>query len=144
MKKIVKILGVLTGILSMILGMVVWGMSTGSYESSVTYGGDAYTGIQNASAQTANNITCLADIMRMGFGSLLFVAGIVTIFAFILVKADKEQKNQPVQPQPYYPPNNPVPINNAVPVNNTVSAGNTAPVNNPAQETTSASANNTQ
>lgn len=115
MKRLAKFFGVLTGILSMILGIVVWAMPTGGYESSITYGGDAYTGIQNASAQTANNITCLAAIMRTGFGSVLFIAGLIIIFAFVLAKADRKQKNQPVQPQPYYPPYNPAPVSNPAP-----------------------------
>lgn len=62
--------------------------SSGSYESSQSYGGDAYTGIQNAAAQTANNIyamnrnlvaltECVAKI-----GGLFFL---LVAFTFVLV-----------------------------------------------------------
>ena len=64
---------------------------SGSYESSKAYGGDAYTGIQNAAAQTANNVyymnknlvtltTCVAT--TSGFFFLL----VACTFALIGVK----------------------------------------------------------
>ena len=65
--------------------------NSGSYESSETYGGDAYTGIQNAAAQTANNVyymnknlvalgTCIATT-----GGFFFLLVAMT-FALIGVK----------------------------------------------------------
>ena len=65
--------------------------ATGSYESSKQYGGDAYTGIQNAAAQTANNVyyltrnvvlltTCVATT-----GGLFFLLAAFT-FAVIGIK----------------------------------------------------------
>ena len=40
------------------------------------YGGDAFTGIQNAGAQTSENVMELAKIVQFGFGSVLLVAGL--------------------------------------------------------------------
>ncbi|MBR5279721.1 MAG: hypothetical protein IKU26_01960 [Clostridia bacterium] len=71
MKK--KILGI--GLLAIAVVCLVFSIlcfnmefkGSGSYESYESYGGDAYTGIQNASAQTANNVRALSyDIAEIG------------------------------------------------------------------------------
>ncbi len=76
MKKICAFVLLAAGLLAIILGCVCFGKDDGSWERSYTYGGDAYTGIQNAAAQTANNVQALADINRFGFGAVLLVGGI--------------------------------------------------------------------
>ena len=58
------------------------GQDVGYWEASISYGGDAYTGIQNAAAQTANNVQDLAEIAAMGFGFLLISLGLFMIFYF--------------------------------------------------------------
>lgn len=63
------------GILAIILSFVCFAKDTGSRTSYVTYGGDAYTGIQQASADSSNNIKKLAEIEKFGFGSILLVSG---------------------------------------------------------------------
>ncbi len=66
--------------------------ATGSYESNQQYGGDAYTGIQNAAAQSANNVyymnknlvlltTCVATT-----GGLFFL---LVAFTFALIGVKK-------------------------------------------------------
>ena len=67
-------------------------MDEGYYESSYTYGGDAYTGIQNAAAQTANNTRYLAKITRFGFGSVLLVGGISLMAAGLSAFEKNEEK----------------------------------------------------
>ena len=81
--KIPCLLGALSGLLSVILGICTMGMPTGYWESSQSYGGDAYTGIQNAAAQTANNVQDLAEVAAMGLGSLLLIFGLFMIFYFL-------------------------------------------------------------
>ena len=49
----------------------------GSYVSEKTYGGDAYTGIQNAAAIAAKNAADVAEIVQKGFGSI--VSGIILL-----------------------------------------------------------------
>lgn len=78
-----EVMGVLTGIVSLILGIITFTMTTGSYEWSETYGGDAYTGIQNAAAQAANNAFYTGKMMRFAMGSLLVVIGLFIVFYFI-------------------------------------------------------------
>lgn len=51
----------------------------GVYESPEIYGGDAYTGIQNAATTTANNINELGDTISNCFKGLYLVIG-ATIF----------------------------------------------------------------
>lgn len=90
---IFNIIGLLSGILSAIFGFVVFGFETGHNESSSIYGGDAYTGIQNAAAQTANNVHELAEIVKFGAGSLLLVVGIV-VFCYFGSKLTSNIKNE--------------------------------------------------
>ena len=58
-------------------------MGTGSGASYETYGGDAYTGIQNASAQVSHNVCDLSEIVRDSFSLLLFVIGLALICYFV-------------------------------------------------------------
>ncbi len=83
MKKGIAVLFVLVGLLAVILGFCAFGKDTGYYENSNKYGGDAYTGIQNAAAQTANNVQDLAEATTFGFGSILLVGGIVLVLVGI-------------------------------------------------------------
>jgi hypothetical protein len=68
-------------------------MSTGSWESNSSYGGDAYTGIQNAAAQTANNVQDLAEILKTGMSSALIIFGIAMIAYFGLKFFKNTEKN---------------------------------------------------
>ncbi len=74
--------GIASGILSIIFGIIMLGKDVGSYEYSEAYGGDAYTGIQNAAAQTANNVKNLSEITKNGFAFLLIAIGLIAIFYF--------------------------------------------------------------
>ncbi len=67
------------GLASTVLGIVCYCLYDGSYVSRLSYGGDAYTGIQNAAAQTASNVEDLAIIAKFGFGSVLLITGLVLI-----------------------------------------------------------------
>ena len=83
MKKGIAALLVVVGVLSIILGFCAFGADTGYHENNNTYGGDAYTGIQNAAAQTANNLVDLADLTAFGFGSILLIGGLVLVLVGI-------------------------------------------------------------
>ena len=74
--------GIISGIISIIFGIVMFAKNVGYYESSISYGGDAYTGIQNAAAQTANNVKALSEIAKSGFAFLLIAIGLIAIFYF--------------------------------------------------------------
>ena len=81
-RKICCLCGAATGVISIILGIIAACLKTGVKEQAFSYGGDAYTGIQNAAAQTATNVHYLANIIRFGISSLLIIAGLALIFLF--------------------------------------------------------------
>lgn len=82
MKKVFCFIGLGIGTLCLILSIVALcgsaSVSTGNYISHESYGGDAYTGIQNAAADTGNNIRFL------GMGIELLYDKVCQIGAFIL------------------------------------------------------------
>lgn len=109
-KKILAIAFVVIGLLSAILGLSAYGLDTGYYESSSAYGGDAYTGIQNAAAQTANNVRYVTEAVASVGGSILLVTGLVLILvgvkAFVEEMgdlADKKLFDMPVPAAPAAP-----------------------------------------
>lgn len=84
---------VVVGILAIILAVVCFSMDVGNTSLGYSYGGDAYTGIQNATAQTANNILYLAKIARFGFSSVLLVLGLGMIAAGSRASVDNTDKS---------------------------------------------------
>ncbi len=78
----ISIAGIISGVISIIFGFMMLGMEVGAYESNSSYGGDAYTGIQNAAAQTANNLIDVAQIAQSGFSYLLIAIGLIAICYF--------------------------------------------------------------
>ena len=80
--KIFSIIGIVSGAVSIVFSFVVLSFEYGSWMNFETYGGDAYTGMQNAAARTAQNVQYLAYMVRFGLFALLFVGGIVIICYF--------------------------------------------------------------
>ena len=72
-----------------------------SYEDNNTYGGDAYTGIQNAAAQTANNVNNVGNLLedmyfveRLYTGIVFVVAGsLLSIYDIANNKKIKKENN---------------------------------------------------
>ncbi len=88
--KVYCIIGQVTGILSTLSGVYMGNFSCGAYENYKEYGGDAYTGIQNAAAQSANNIQDLAELTRFGFAALLIVLGVIVFCCFGIKKNESK------------------------------------------------------
>ena len=102
MKK-TNILGVIAGIFIIIIAVKIMYTSTSisyyprpQYVANEYYGGDAYTGIQQAGAQTANNVSAVYeligectektnDLIRSGFSALLFAIGLITLAKSIVI-----------------------------------------------------------
>lgn len=74
--KVKTIFCVLVGLLSIALSVFCFNLEVGDKVSMQYFGGDAYTGMQQASAHAANNILLLAKIVKTGFGSLLLTLGL--------------------------------------------------------------------
>lgn len=70
------IVDIVIGALAIILALACFLSDTGVFERESAYGGDAYTGIQNAAAITANNVKCVAGIASLGLGSVLLILGL--------------------------------------------------------------------
>lgn len=83
---------VIAGIVSIGLSIHCFNMNEGEYCSDSMYGGDAYTGMQNASASAARNVKTLSKIVKSGFGSTLLVCGLALI-AFSIQGKMEEKDN---------------------------------------------------
>ena len=89
--KLISMIGIIGGIVSLVFSATVFTLDTGSYVSNNSYGGDAYTGIQNAGAAAARNIMYLSKIVQTGLGALLAVIGIHMICIYTLKLMNNSQ-----------------------------------------------------
>lgn len=87
-----KILLILTGVISIGLSIGAFSKEDGDWVSHSYYGGDAYTGIQNAAADTGKNVHYLIESVNYGFGSILLIGGLSCI-AFAFAPCKKEVEN---------------------------------------------------
>ncbi len=81
-KLVVNAMGVLSGIVSIIMGVIISCKRCGDYAITNSYGGDAYTGIQNAAADTANNVLTSNYILSDGLCFVCVSIGLAVIFYF--------------------------------------------------------------
>lgn len=89
-KRIAAVMLILVGIVAIILGISAYDMSTGQEESDERYGGDAYTGIQRAAAQTARNVVKVAEAITFSAGSVLLIGGLAMIAGGVAILPQKE------------------------------------------------------
>ena len=85
-----RILFATIGAISVILSIVCFSKDIGHESNYSYYGGDAFTGIQQAGAQTSNNVYDLTRIVRFGFGSFLLVSGLALIT--LSIPCDEKKK----------------------------------------------------
>lgn len=90
--KLKSILWYVIGLISIILGIYCFSMEVGDKVTMQYFGGDAYTGMQQASAHAANNVMALAKVVKMGFGSLLFSVGLGMLALGITISQKSKQK----------------------------------------------------
>lgn len=79
MKKVRVFTFIFLGVVSIILSIRCYAFDVASGKDDYIYGGDAYTGIQNAAAATSRNVSELTNVIKFGFGSLLLVGGLTFI-----------------------------------------------------------------
>lgn len=94
-----NILFILVGIVSIGLSICCFNADTGQYVGENYYGGDAYTGIQHAAAETGQNVQDLAKLTANGFGSILLVSGLALIVVGIPSSIGKRKENIETTPQ---------------------------------------------
>lgn len=97
-KTMKKVLLIIAGVVSIGLSIYCFNMNEGYYVIREVYGGAAYTGMQNAAAETGINVKCLAEIVRFGFGSVLMIGGLALI-AFGIPEKEKVAKKQIEEPK---------------------------------------------
>ena len=91
------ILFIIVGIVAICFAVNIADAGVGSYVMTHSYGGDAYTGIQNAAAETGQNVKDLAELIRKGFQFLFWIWGLTMIasgissFISVSVKVTKEE-----------------------------------------------------
>ena len=89
------------GIALCVIGVIAfaWGVGNvhynGDYASREYYGGDAYTGMQHASATTANNVDELGDLMANSITGMFMLSGLTLIVVgtyFIIVGVRRKEQ----------------------------------------------------
>jgi len=98
MSKIIKaILLIIIGFISIGLSIKCYSIKECKYTEESIYGGDAFTGIQNAAASTSKNVMELAEIEKFGFGSILLISGLtlLTIGITTPISRNSTEKSNP-------------------------------------------------
>jgi len=93
MKILRSILLVLVGFGCLITGIQVYNSHVGEMASYKEYGGEAYTGIQNAEVQTGGLVRLQSDIIAKGLGSIMIFGGITMIVCAIPVNIQKKKED---------------------------------------------------
>lgn len=77
-----SIIGFICGIIVIIWGIIILNKEAGGKVFSVTFGGDFYTEIHDATRVAANNLQLLCQIISSGIGYLLLAIGLTDICMF--------------------------------------------------------------
>ena len=86
--KLLKVFGIVLGILSIAIAVLVFTQTIGYYEVHSS-SGDIYASIQNAAAQTADNIMYLGETIQMGLAGLLLVQGLAMFLGALCIQPKK-------------------------------------------------------
>ena len=92
MSTLKSIFFILVGIVSIGLSISCFNADDGDYVEKNYYGGDAYTGIQHAAAETGQNVRALTKLATKGFGSILLVGGLALVVVGI---PSRRNENKP-------------------------------------------------
>ena len=93
-KIIICIVGIILGVVTMLIGVMSdeFNYSYYGYGEKETYGGDAYTGMQNAAAQTATNVYRLYQTVQVFSKSLLIILGVFIVLHYALMLYETVKK----------------------------------------------------
>ena len=83
-KKIASLVGIGTGILSVIFGFVTFGKSVGDTPDYASFNADYYTYQYRATRYVAGNLRSLAKIAKFAGGALLLIIGLALICFFLM------------------------------------------------------------
>lgn len=99
-QKLRSIVLIVIGVIAIGLSIKCYTINDLSYESRSMYGGDAFTGIQNAAAVTSKNVKELAGIVQFGFGSILLVMGLTLVGVGMTTPMGARRENSEPIPAP--------------------------------------------
>lgn len=85
-----KIFYCIVGVVSLALSVMCFCSEKGDEVFRHYYGGDAYSGIQNASADAGTNVYCLTKIVAKGFGSVLLVGGLALLATGLTIRTEDD------------------------------------------------------
>ena len=94
-QKLMSIVLCAIAVVSLIFGIVCLSLDTGSYESDRSYGGDAYSGIQQAAACTARNVQTLIENINTISGLSFIVLALILAYKGVFGLLP-EKKSAPV------------------------------------------------
>jgi len=90
------------------MAYLVYDSSVGAWENNSQYGGDAYTGIQNAAAQFANNVYRVGEMLQLAFTGMFAIQGGVLIFGSLCIRTkpgrEEPQRNRMMEETPLIAP----------------------------------------
>ena len=92
-QKVKGVIGSLIGIGSIIWGILVNLPGADIHASIESYGGDAYTGIQNAIVIASIHIEALEEILKWGLCGILVIIGAVILLNSIFLIIKKPENN---------------------------------------------------
>lgn len=98
MSTLKSILFILVGIVSIGLSISCFNADDGDYVEKNYYGGDAYTGIQHAAAETGQNVRALTKLATKGFGSILLVGGLALVVVGIPSRRNENKPSDETKP----------------------------------------------
>ncbi len=98
MSTLKSILFILVGIVSIGLSISCFNADDGDYVEKNYYGGDAYTGIQHAAAETGQNVRALTKLTTKGFGSILLVGGLALVVVGIPSRRNENKPSDETKP----------------------------------------------
>lgn len=98
-KKVLGVLFIIVAIASIVFAILSFEGFGGRSVGAKTYGGDAYTGIQNAAAQTATNVNSLnSTVQRIGGYAFILIGSILaSIGVACLVGTKKKPMENPLE-----------------------------------------------
>ena len=97
-KKVLGVLFIMVAIASIVFAILSFDGFGGNSVGAKTYGGDAYTGIQNAAAQTANNVNSLnSTVQRIGGYAFILIGGILASIGVACLVGNKKIEKKPIE-----------------------------------------------
>lgn len=81
-KKLISILGIISGLIIIFVGLTRFNASYASSAEKQSYGGDAYTGIQQAIAQDTKNTSYIDEHLLLFCKTMVIITGVLVVLHY--------------------------------------------------------------